>query len=215
MKYLFLAIILTANSFIAYAQNSDEVEINGDPEVAGLVSKNVGKELPQGVGCEALPEKNGCSARLMCYGQSKIYNLNADSKMATIEEAREFATVAYVEFIEDVKVDKNKNCVKKVGRLMENNQSKEKIAKLCTEAKNYSTSGLARSLETIATKVDAKQMEVTVVLGRRCEGVNVRDAIKKQDQKGNASGRSGGGDEFDSVEATEGIESKTYEIGDF
>jgi len=39
--------------------------------------------------------------------------------------------------------------------------------------------------------------------------------LKKQDQKGNASGGSGGGDEFDSVEATEGIESKTYEIGDF
>ena len=212
MKYLFLAIVLSVMSFIAAAQNSDEVQIKGDPEVAGLVSKNVGKELPEGIGCEALPEKKGCSARLMCYAQSKIYNNNPASKSESIQEAREMAQVAYIEFIEGVKIDKNKGCTKKVGRLMENNQAKERIAKLCTDITNYSTSGTALGLEAIATKVDAKQMEVTVVVGRRCEGMNVRDAIKKQDQKSNVSGSD---DDFDSIEATEGIKSKTYEIEDF
>ena len=212
MKYIFLAIFLYGMSFSVYAQDSDEVQIKGDPEVAGLVSKNVGKELPEGIGCEALPEKKGCSARLMCYAQSKIYNNNPASKSESIQEAREMAQVAYVEFIEGVKVDKNKNCVKKTGRLMQNNQAKERIAKLCTDITNYSTSGKALGLEAIATKVDAKQMEVTVVVGRRCEGMNVRDAIKKQDQKSNSSG---GDDDFDSVEATEGIKSKTYQLDDF
>jgi hypothetical protein len=54
MKYIFLAIFLYGMSFSVYAQDSDEVQIKGDPEVAGLVSKNVGKELPEGIGCEAL-----------------------------------------------------------------------------------------------------------------------------------------------------------------
>ncbi|MDA9600317.1 hypothetical protein N9S07_00885 [Nitrosomonadales bacterium] len=212
MKYLFLATFLSVISFITYAQDSNEVQIKGDPEVAGLVSKNVGKELPVGLGCEALPEKKGCSARLMCYAQSKIYNNNPASKSESIQEAREMAQLAYVEFIEGVKVDKDKNCVKKVGRLMENNQSKERIARLCNEITNYSTSGKALGLEALATKVDVKQMEVTVVVGRRCEGMDVRDAIKKQDRKSNSSG---GDDDFDSVEAIEGIKSNTYQLDDF
>jgi len=211
MKSVILVIFLSSLSFFVYAEDSNEVQIKGDPEVSGLVSKNVGKELPEGIGCEALPEKKGCSARLMCYAQSKIYNNNAESKNESIQEAREMAQVAYVEFIEGVKVDKNKNCSKKVGRLMENNQAKERIAKLCNEVTNYSTNGKALGLEALATRVDAKQMEVTVVVGRRCEGMNVRDAIKKQDSNTNSAGD----DNFDSVEATEGIKSNTYQIDDF
>ena len=212
MKYLFLATFLSAISFITYAQDSNEVQIKGDLEVAGLVSKNVGKELPVGLGCEALPEKKGCSARLMCYAQSKIYNNNPASKSESIQEAREMAQLAYVDFIKGVKIDRDKNCVKKTGRLMENNQSKERISQLCEDIINLSSSGKALGLEALATKVDAKQMEVTVVVGQRCKGMDVRDAIIKRTEKSNSSG---GDDDFDSIEAIEGIKSNTYELDDF
>ncbi|MDC0552643.1 hypothetical protein OAO12_00030 [Methylophilaceae bacterium] len=211
MKKIIVYLFFLVVPLIVFAENSNEVEIKGDPEIAGLVSKNVGKELPEGIGCEALPEKNGCNARLMCYAQAKIFNNNAASKKASIEEARGDAQVAYVEFIEGVKIDKNKNCTKKVGRLMENNQAKERIASLCTDITNYSTEGKALGLEALATKVDAKQMEVTVVVGRRCKGMDVRDAIKNQDRNTSNSDD----DDFSSVEAGEGVTSKTYQIDDF
>ena len=208
MKKITLYLFFLILPIIAFAENSNEVKINGDPEVAGLISKNIGKELPEGIGCEALPEKNGCTARLMCYAQAKIFNNNAVSKKASIEEARGDAQVAYVEFIEGVKIDKNKNCTKKVGRLMENDQAKERIASLCTDITNYSSEGKALGLEALATKVDVKQMEVTVVVGRRCKGMDVRDAIKSRDNNSNS-------DDFGSVDATEGIDSKTYQLDDF
>ena len=99
MKKIIVYLFFLVVPLIVFAENSNEVEIKGDPEIAGLVSKNVGKELPEGIGCEALPEKNGCNARLMCYAQAKIFNNNAASKKASIEEARGDAQVAYVEFI--------------------------------------------------------------------------------------------------------------------
>ncbi len=214
VKIVFIYLFFVAFSLSAFAEVSQEVEIKGDSEVNLIVSKAIGKKLPEGTGCEALPPKNRCEARLMCYSQARIFNNNSSSKKEAILEAKEDAEFAYVEFVESAKKDRTKNCIKKVGKLMENNKSKERISSLCSTISSSSSSGIVRGLETIVTRIDMQQKEVTVVIGRRCEGQNVINEIKKQDRKLGSDD-----DEWVDIDTPaideQGIKSKTYELDDF
>jgi hypothetical protein len=224
MFRLTLTVLMLSINFCSVAANNS-VEVEGDPQVSGSVDSAIKKDvLPEGNACEVLPPKNNCDVRLMCYAQSRIYNKNSESKQAAIQDAKELIKEAYVEFVEGVKVDKNKNCSRKVGRLMENNQGKERISKLCESITTYATSGSVIGLEAISVRTDWKANEVTVVMGRRCEGVNLIDKLKSQDagiksspSKASSNNSVGdkGMDKTKSVDSTDQVEDRLYQKQDF
>ncbi len=223
MLRLGLTVFLLSINF--YCHGAGPLEVEGDTQVSGAVDSAIKKSvLPEGNACEVLPPKNNCDARLMCYAQSRIYNKNSESKQAAIQDAKELIQEAYVEFVEGVKVDKNKNCSRKVGRLMENNQGKERISKLCETITTYATSGSVIGLEAIAVRTDWKANEVTVVMGRRCEGVNAINKLKSQDASIKSSpskvsppssGSEKGIDKTKAVEAGDQVEDRSYHKQDF
>jgi hypothetical protein len=220
-----LALTVLLLSINCYSHAANPVEVEGDTQVSGAVDSAIKKSvIPEGNACEVLPPKNNCDVRLMCYAQSRIYNKNSESKQAAIQDAKEQIQEAYVEFVEGVKVDKNKNCSRKVGRLMENNQGKERISKLCEIITTYATSGSVIGLEGIAVRTDWKANEVTVVMGRRCEGVNLINKLKSQDAAIKSSpskaSKTSAGSEKDiektkSVESGDQVEDRTYHKQDF
>lgn len=225
MFKLAIAVFLMTINLYSHAANN-ALEVEGDSQVSGSVDSAIKKSiLPEGNACEVLPPKGSCDARLMCYAQSRIYNKNSESKQAAIQDAKELIQEAYVEFIEGVKVDKNKNCSRKVGRLMENNQGKERISKLCETITTYSTSGNVVGLEAIAVRTDWKANEVTVVMGRRCESVNAINKIKAQDAglKSSTPSKTAPGDanqgkgldKAKSVDANDQVEDRLYHKQDF
>jgi hypothetical protein len=223
-KFAFLILFFSLNAYSA----SNALQVEGDPEVSATVNAGIKKSvLPEGAGCQVLPPKNNCDARLMCYAQSRIYNRNTESKLAAIDDAKDSINDAYIDLIEGVKKDRTKNCTNKVGRLMENNQGKERISKLCETIRTESTSGTVRGLEVISVATDWTANEVTVVMGKRCEGAKAIQNIKNLDKglqqsssskktsAASASSSLKDGEDGASTEATDKVEDRLYQRKDF
>ncbi len=153
------------------------------------------EDVPLGgfAGCSMAPPKNGCQARIKCYGVGNIFaNTPMDVQLAT-KEATNKARSQLAMFYSTKQ--KAKEAIANASKSMMNTNA-DGSSTASTEAQRMmasidetSAEAVLSGVQVLGRQVDAQQRTVTVKIGVSCQS----QAAAAQSRAGATSGGSGGG----------------------
>jgi len=174
-------LLLTANFAIA-AQPDNEVQIQGEKDLAKTESNND----YIGDGCEVRP-KDGCQARYLCHASGHIFGKNSASVNAAVRVANLRARGELAKHLKN-QVKLQEELKSKEASYQKDGKDTQQIGELMETMLNSSADEVLQGVEIVMVKTNMEESSVFVQVGQKCSSVAAAQSRRNETERGQAGG---------------------------